>query len=90
MKFFSVNSVRVRLGETLVTFLSLVRNTKRLAGNVIIRQTLVDAGADDAGVGKEKRTDVKVRMKRMEDLKMGGPGPASHPKALWRLRTQDG
>ena len=46
-----------------------------MAGNVVTRQTLVDAGADDVGVGREKVAGMKievrkVRMRRLEGLKM--------------------
>ena len=58
MEFFGIKSVRTRQGKTLVVmFSSLVRETKRLAGNVICR-TPVDAGAD-MGVGKEKSVGTK-------------------------------
>ena len=57
MKFFGAKSVRERLGKTLVSLLSLVRDTKRLVENGIIHQILEDAGAEvgerEKGVGME-------------------------------------
>ena len=84
MKFFGGKSVRERLGKTLVTLLSPVRDTKRLVENEITHQIIVDAGAEvgeiEKGVGMEIVAR-RVRMKKTEDQKIARPRPARHPKA---------
>ena len=84
MKFFGTKSVRVPLGDTLVTRLSLVRDTKRLMENEITHPILVDAGAE-VGVERGKGVGMeivarRVRMKKVEDQKIARPRPIRHPK----------
>ena len=66
MMFFGAKSVRARLGKTMVTLLSLARDTNRLVGNAITHQILVDVGAE-VGVGREKCHEHEDCGKKSED-----------------------
>ena len=67
MRSFSVKSVRARLGEPLVTLLSLVRDTQTLGGK---RNSPSDSCG--RGRGKEKERRHEDRSKESEDEKNGG------------------
>ena len=64
MKFFGAKSVRVRLGKTLVTLLSLLLDMKRLVGNAITHQILVDTGAE-VGVGRKEGVGMEIVARRV-------------------------